>query len=110
MAVVYLAIASSPCPQPRPDGFAINGLTTGLAVGHVHGDAAPQGASTSITALCLCGCEHGSTSSGVAKRVEAVLPSEPAPPLGRAQSQPRELAQRLPDTPISVASPVPIAT
>lgn len=110
MAVVYLAIASSPCPQPRPDGFATHAPSAGLAIGHVHGDPAPQGDATSITALCLCGCEHGSASSGVAKRVEAVLPSEPAPPLGRAQSHTRELAQRLPDAPISIASPVPIAT
>lgn len=110
MAIVYLAITTSPCPQPRPDGLPTHGLNTTLAEAHVHGDAAPDGDSTSVTAVCLCGCEHGSASSGVAKRGEAVLPSAPAPPPGCAQSEPCELAQRLPDPPISVDSPVPIAT
>lgn len=109
VAIAYLAIASSPCPQPRPDELAAPGLDSGMTQAHTHGDAAPSDGATVLTALCLCGCEHGSATTGVARSGEAVMPSEPAPLLGRARPEPRELAQRIPDAPISVDSPVPIA-
>lgn len=97
-AITYLILAVTPCapgPEIRPDPSS-----------HEH---AAIDDSLALVAPCLCGCEHSSATSGVAKSGEAVLPREPAPPLGRAHAQPRDLSQRIPDAPIAVASPVPIA-
>ena len=97
-AITYLVLAVTPC-APGPE--------IGRDAPHEH---ASVDDSLVITAPCMCGCDHSGATSGVAKTGEAVLPLEPAPLLGRAQAPPIELAQRAPDEPIAVESPVPIAS
>ena len=101
-AIAYLILAVTPCapaPEFLPDPSS-------------HEHAAEHAAiddSVALTAPCLCGCEHSSATIGIAKSGEALLPREPEPMLGRADAQPCDPLQRIPDAPISVASPVPIA-
>jgi hypothetical protein len=98
-AIAYLWIAVTPCPpsaELRP------------VVSHEHTRASAD--ETSITAPCPCSCDHGAATQGVAKRGEPAALIAPAPPtFALAHGFAGERAQHLPDAPISVDSPVPIA-
>ena len=98
-AIAYLFIAATPCPPvAEPRGAAS------------HGPALASDDPASLTAPCVCDCEHGATSFGSAKRGEPAVLTAPTPPLREpAHRFAREREGRLPDAPISVASPVPIA-
>jgi len=98
-AITYLFLAAVPCPPSAE-----------LRAAAPHEHAAAGGDSTSITAPCPCSCEHGAATAGVARHGEpAALIAAASPPLAPAHPFARERVQRLPDAPISVDSPVPIA-
>src|SRR2546426_2297911 len=103
-AAAYLIIAMAPCP------VAPASHSRDADPDSVHDARAEPGPSPSLVAPCLCGCDHSGATSGVAKRVDTVLPSVPPPPTGWVQPLSCEISARLPDAPISVDSPVPIAT
>ncbi len=111
-AIAYLMLAVTPCPTSPPTRADASPMHGALAAAgsHSHGEPAADGDATSLAAPCLCGCEHAEGSPGVGKRVEPGLLAEPPPSLERGRSPLIEIAERLPDAPISVDSPVPIAT
>jgi len=100
-AIAYLLVAVAPCPPSAA-------LRAAASRGS-HDHAAASVESASITAPCPCSCEHGAASVGVAKRAEAAVLIALPPQLEPARSFARERVERLPDAPISVDSPVPIA-
>lgn len=101
-AIAYLFVAATPCPPSAE--------LRGPAPHESHDYAAASAEPTSLTAPCPCGCDPGAASFGIAKHAEAVVLIAPAPPpLEPAHAVAREGGERLPDAPISVDSPVPIA-
>src|SRR5258705_11150743 len=82
-AIAYLLIAATPCPPSAQLRAAASHES------HEHGAA--SGDSASLTAPCVCGCEHGTAGLGVAKRAEpAVLRAPMPPPLQPTRSFARE--------------------
>jgi len=99
-AIAYLLIATTPCPPSA----------------ELHSAASPHSTAASddsaaLTAPCPCDCEHGANSLSFAKRGEPAALIAAAPPLAApAPSLAHEREERVPDAPISVDSPVPIAS
>jgi hypothetical protein len=101
-AIAYLISAAMPCP---PSAELLSAASHGS-----HDHAGRSEESASLTAPCPCGCDPGAVSFSVAKRAETAVGVAPTPtPLAVARSFARERTERLPDAPISVESPVPIA-
>ena len=101
-AIAYLISAATPCP---PGAELLAAASHGS-----HDHTAASAESASLTAPCPCGCDPGAVGFAVAKRAEAAVGITPTPPsLAPARSFARENDERLPDAPISVESPVPIA-
>jgi hypothetical protein len=105
-AVAYLVVATTPCPPP-PDAKP-------GAVHAEHSVASHHGASSdahgpSLVAACLCGCEEHGSSAGGAQREDLGVRVSFAnlPPSARAFAD--EIAMRLPEAPLSIETPVPIA-
>jgi hypothetical protein len=109
-AVAYLTVATAPCPATPADAAA-SGASHSVVVHSMasHSAASAHSDSPSFAAPCLCGCDHQDSGLGSAKRDDPGLRIA-TPTLPRAaHAFACEVAQRLPDAPISVASPIPIA-
>lgn len=101
IAITYLFVAATPCPPSAE-------LRAAASHGS-HDHTAASAEPASFTAPCPCGCDPGAASSGVAKHAEAAVSIASSLWLAPARSLTHERVERLPDAPISVDSPVPIA-
>jgi hypothetical protein len=101
IAIAYLFVAAMPCPPSAE-------LRAAASHGS-HDHTAASAEPASFTAPCPCGCDPSAASFGVAKHAEAAVSTAPPLLLAPARSLARERVERLPDAPISVDSPVPIA-